>query len=72
MTPADIKQARQTLGLSQSAMSRALVLTSVMTYSKWETGERVPNAAAIASIEMLLYMHSAGVLDGWMAHQNVR
>lgn len=69
MTPADIKQARQTLGLSQSAMSRALGLTSVMTYSKWETGERAPNAAAIASIEMLLYMQRQGVLTGWLEQQ---
>ncbi|EKS7767173.1 helix-turn-helix domain-containing protein [Edwardsiella piscicida] len=67
MTPEQIKEARQLLGFSQAKMCKALGLTSVMTYAKWEQGCSSPNAAAISAIEMLLYMHSAGVLDGWLS-----
>ncbi|MGU5623015.1 helix-turn-helix domain-containing protein (plasmid) [Aeromonas caviae] len=71
MTPEQVKQARLTLGLSQSQMCKALRLTSVMTYAKWEQGTAKPTASAAASIEMLLYMRTAGVLDGWIAkHAN--
>ena len=66
MTPSQIKQARQTLGLSQTEMCNALRLTSVMTYAKWEQGASKPTSSAIASIEMLLYMKSRGELDGWL------
>ncbi|WP_420000766.1 hypothetical protein [Aeromonas media] len=52
-------------------MCKALRLTSVMTYAKWEQGTAKPTASAAASIEMLLYMRTAGVLDGWIAkHAN--
>lgn len=67
MTQKYVREARSTLGLSQSQMTRALGLTSVMTYTKWESGVNKPNAAALAAIEMLLYMNSVGVLDGWIA-----
>lgn len=66
MAPEQVKQARLTLGLSQSQMCKALRLTSIMTYAKWEQGTTKPTAAAAAAIEMLLYMRSAGVLDGWI------
>lgn len=67
MTSEQIKQARKTLGLTQSQMCQALGLTSVMTYAKWEQGGSKPNAASVSAIEMLLYMHSVGMLDGWMS-----
>lgn len=67
MTPEQIKQARRTLGLSQTEMCKALRLTSVMTYAKWEQGTSKPTSSAVASIEMLLYMKSCGALDGWIA-----
>ena len=67
MTPEQIKKSRQLLGFSQARMCEALRLTSIMTYAKWEQGCSSPNAAAVAAIEMLLYMHSAGVLDGWLS-----
>ena len=66
MTPDQIKQARLTLGLSQSQMCKALRLTSVMTYAKWEQGASKPTSSAVASIEMLIYMKLRGVLDGWI------
>ena len=66
MTPDLIKRARQSLGLSQTEMCKALRLTSVMTYAKWEQGASKPTSSAIASIEMLLYMKSRGELDGWL------
>ncbi|MFM5713761.1 helix-turn-helix domain-containing protein [Aeromonas allosaccharophila] len=67
MNSSQIKQARQSLGLSQTEMCKALRLTSVMTYAKWEQGTSKPTSSAVASIEMLLYMKSCGALDGWIA-----
>lgn len=69
MTPSDIKQARQTLGLTQEQMASALNLTHYKTYGKWETGEREPNTVAVTAIEMLLYMQQVGALEGWMERQ---
>lgn len=66
MTSEQIKQARHSLGLSQSEMANALGLTCVKTYQKWEGGENKPTASAIASIEMLLYMLKANALTGWL------
>jgi len=67
VTREQVKQARATLGLSQTEMCEALRLTSVMTYAKWEQGTSKPTSSAVASIEMLLYMKSCGALDGWIA-----
>lgn len=68
MAPDEIKKARLTLGLSQSQMCKALRLTSVMTYAKWEQGASKPTSSAVASIEMLIYMKSRGVLEGWIVN----
>ena len=71
MTPDQIKQARQTLGLNQSEMARAMGVNRV-TYTKWERGEQVITAGPTAEIEMLLYMQRCGVLAGWLdRHQTV-
>ena len=72
MTPADIKNARLALGLSQTQMCKAMGLTSVMTYAKWEQGTTKPNASAISAIEMLIYMHEIGVIDGWIAKSSAK
>lgn len=67
MNSSDIKNARTELGLSQAEMARALGLTCVMTYAKWE--QRAGNkasAAAVSAINMLIYMKKAGVLCGWL------
>lgn len=66
MTHDEIKHARHSLGLSQSEMAKALGLTCVKTYQKWESGENKPTASAIASIEMLIYMSEANALTGWL------
>lgn len=65
MTPSQIKQARQTLGLNQSEMARAMGVNRV-TYTKWERGEQSITAGPKTEIYMLLYMHGTGVLDGWL------
>ena len=69
MAPDQIKRTRKSLGLSQSKMSQALGLTSVMTYAKWEQGTSKPSSSAIASMEMLLYMKSIDAIDGWRTYQ---
>lgn len=70
MTPDEIRDARNKLGFTQEKMAIALGLTNVMTYAKWEQGSNKPRASAISSIKMLVYMHSVGVIDGWIAHCN--
>lgn len=67
MNPQEIKNARKEFGFTQDEMANALGLTSSMTYSKWETGERKPSASAIASIKMLKYIKSTGFIDGWLS-----
>ncbi|MGL5662091.1 MAG: helix-turn-helix domain-containing protein [Aeromonas sp.] len=70
MTPEQIKQARLTLGLSQTEMCRALGLTSVMTYAKWESGATKPTASGASSIKMISYMAQRGGLDGWLTYRH--
>lgn len=70
MTPNEIKKARLELGMNQKDMTRALGLTSLMTYSKWELGRSAPTAAGVAAIQMLLYMKRIDVLDGWLQSLN--
>ncbi|XEI33363.1 helix-turn-helix domain-containing protein [Aeromonas veronii] len=69
MTPADIKQARLALGLSQTEMCRALGLTSVMTYAKWEQGTSKPTSGSINAVSMLAFLHRHGLLREWLAQQ---
>lgn len=65
MTPNEIKQARQSLGLNQSEMARAMGVHRV-TYTKWERGEQAITAAPATEIDMLMYMRRCGVLDDWL------
>lgn len=60
-----IKQYRQALCMTQLEMSVALGV-NLMTYAKWERGERSITAGPRSAIEMLLYMHDKGVLSGWI------
>ena len=48
MTPYELKAARLRLGLSQTALGKALGGYDVMTVCRWETGKhRVPAAVAV-------------------------
>ena len=40
MTPADLKSARKSLGLSQAEFARVMGVASDRTVRKWEDGER--------------------------------
>lgn len=65
MTPDEIKKARQSLGLTQSDMARAMGVHRV-TYTKWERGESAITAAPATMIRMILHMQSKGVLSSWL------
>lgn len=65
MTPEQIKQARQQLGLNQSDMARAMGVVRTL-YTKWERGEQRITAGPKTEIDMLLYMQQCGVLVGWL------
>lgn len=45
MTPAELKQARQSLGLTQSQIARLLGYSAQPNYSAVETGAKNPSAA---------------------------
>ena len=53
MTPAEIKQARQSLGLSVNAMAQRLGIDR-NTYGKWERGEQRAPAVAATAIKWLV------------------
>lgn len=51
MTPADLRSARQSLGLSQAEFARAVGVASDRTVRKWEDGERdIPGPVAVLVI----------------------
>lgn len=56
MSPADIKSARQRLGLSQSGLAEALRLgpNGERTIRRWEAGDVPVTGPASLAIEMLL------------------
>lgn len=53
MTPEQIKQARQSLGLSVNAMAQRLGIDRG-TYGKWERGEQRAPAIAATAIKWLV------------------
>ena len=53
MTPIEIKQARQQLGLSVNAMAQRLGIDR-NTYGKWERGEQRAPAIAATAIRWLV------------------
>lgn len=53
MTPAQLKQARQSLGLSVSQLADVLN-TEPRTIRRWEDGTRQPNPVAVRVMEWLL------------------
>lgn len=69
MTPADIKQARQSLGLTQAQLALMLGYAATPRISELERGERVPSAC----IMRLLRAYLAGYRpDDWPAAKEAR
>ena len=54
MTPAEIRAARETLGLTQAQLARVMGMRGQVSISEWESGTRSPTAAA--SRLLLAYM----------------
>lgn len=56
MTPQEFKQARQSLGLSQSQIAAILGMgdSGDRTVRKWENGERSPNQIACTAVQWLV------------------
>lgn len=65
MTPAEIKLARQSLRLTQTAMAKSMGVHRV-TYTKWERGENAITSAPDTAIRMLLHMKANGILKSWL------
>lgn len=62
MTPAQIRKARRTLGLSQNQMAEAVGLRgrdSARTVRRWEHGDFKPSGAVVMIIKQLLKEASA-------------
>ncbi|MGL4754170.1 MAG: helix-turn-helix domain-containing protein [Aeromonadaceae bacterium] len=53
MTPEKIKQARQSMGLTQAEMAEKMGVC-VDAVKQWESGRRKPRGPAIKMIEMLM------------------
>lgn len=65
MTDEQIREARESLGMNQSEMARAMGVHRV-TYTKWERGENRITASPATMIRMLLHMQSNGMLKSWL------
>lgn len=61
------KQARITLGLSQSEMAK-VCNTSIGTVTKWDQGQRTPRGQAVRLIEVLLWLRSKNMLSACLNH----
>jgi DNA-binding transcriptional regulator YiaG len=63
----DLKEARQTLGLSIDEAARACGVHR-QTWVKWERAEREPDNAALNQVRLLLWLHEhrRATLDKWL------
>ena len=62
----DIKQARQTLGLSQSQMADAMNVP-VKTFQRWELTGKITNQAAEKLIHVMLWFYSRGEFEDYLS-----
>lgn len=62
------KQARLTLGLNKSQMSRAMGATHPNTWRKWEEGEREMDASKQRLLSTLLWLKSNNMLESYLNH----
>ena len=61
----DIKQARQTLSLSQSQMADAMNVP-VKTLQRWELTGKITNQAAKKLIHVMLWFYSRGEFENYL------
>ena len=61
----DPKEARLRLGLNQTMMADAMSV-NLRTWTKWERGEREPNAAAQQMMAALIWLKDKGQLDDFL------
>jgi DNA-binding transcriptional regulator YiaG len=54
MTPAELKAARHTLGLSAAALARAVGVASERTVRRWEAGSRDIPGPVVRLVELWL------------------
>jgi len=69
MTPAQIREFRQSLGLKSGAFARALGVSGDRRIREWESGEKTPHAAVVTLIEL------AGEVEGvreWLIARSKR
>lgn len=59
MTPAELKTAREKLGLTQRGLARVIKVKSDRTIRKWEDGESDIAGPAVVLIRLLLEMPAA-------------
>lgn len=65
MTPAQLKQTRATLGLTQSQLAARLRLSNDRIIRRWEAGDHtIPGSVEVALCYMLHGTHPDNV-DGW-------
>jgi DNA-binding transcriptional regulator YiaG len=59
MTPAQLKSARQALGLSAEGFARAVGVESGRTVRRWEAGDRDIPGPVIAWLDLVLHLPAA-------------
>jgi DNA-binding transcriptional regulator YiaG len=67
VTPADLKRARERLGLSQAEFARAVNVQSDRTVRKWEAGERdIPGPVVV----LLALANEFRVVEHWLRRRS--
>lgn len=64
MTPAQFKEARQRLGLSQKGMADLLGVSGDRTVRKWEDGEREISPPVILLLKIILKFRDVRIFLG--------
>jgi DNA-binding transcriptional regulator YiaG len=70
MTPQQIKEARQKLGISQVEMAELCGIDKG-TWLKWEKGTRKPNAIGLQHIKVLMWLDKIGRLADWQLQNKI-
>jgi len=69
MTPNELNEARQKLGLSIQQMADAMDVHRD-TWGKWARGDRKPDRAAVQLVRLMVWLHDnrAATLAKWLDH----